>query len=61
MDWQRGNIPYYEKPPKTEEELEAEQVALSEGKKLLPEVDVMHASNSKVEEEKEEDDDEDDA
>jgi hypothetical protein len=34
---------------------------LSEGKKLLPEVDVMHASNSKVEEEKEEDDDEDDA
>jgi len=34
---------------------------LSEGKKLLPEVDVMLASNSKVEEEKEEDDDEDDA
>jgi hypothetical protein len=31
MDWQRGNIPYYEKPPKSEEEIEAEQVAIAEG------------------------------
>lgn len=33
MDWQRGNIPYFEKPPKSEEEIEAEQVAIAEGKK----------------------------
>jgi hypothetical protein len=26
MDWQRGNIPYFEKPPKTEEEIETEQI-----------------------------------
>ena len=59
MDWQRGNIPYYEKPPKSEEEVEAEQVAIAEGKKNATEV-IIAASNSKVEEEKEEVDDEDD-
>jgi nuclear GTP-binding protein len=26
MDWQRGNIPYFERPPKTEEEIETEQI-----------------------------------
>jgi len=25
MDWQRGNIPYFERPPKSEEEVEADQ------------------------------------
>ena len=59
MDWQRGNIPYFEKPPKSEEELEAEQVAIAESKKNASDV-IMAASNSKVEEEKEEVDDEDD-
>jgi ribosome biogenesis GTPase A len=41
MDWQRGNIPYFERPPKSEEEVEAEQVAIAQGKQIIPEVDIM--------------------
>jgi ribosome biogenesis GTPase A len=55
MDWQRGKIPYFERPPKTEEELEAEQVAIAQGKQIVPEVDIMPTKVSQ-EEEKEEDD-----
>jgi nuclear GTP-binding protein len=52
MDWQRGNIPYFERPPKSEEEVEAEQVAIAQGKQIIPEVDIM-PSKIPQEEEKE--------
>jgi nuclear GTP-binding protein len=54
MDWQRGNIPYFERPPKSEEELEAEQM----GKIVPEEVDVMPVKQAEGAVQEEENDDE---